>query len=71
MRDNDDAPAPHTSDDEWPEPPDPFRGVFDFNPWADNGRDTTTGRTIYPVTGFPVALYFDYGGSHRQRAMWF
>lgn len=147
MRDNDDDPSPHTRDDDWddwPEPPDPFRGVFDFNPWADNGRDAATGRTLYPLgplhvrtplpdgsyalrpqiahrlswwlggmrdragltqvelaerlmttqpaiakwetgrtlitldrlaqfsdaTGFPVALYFDYGGSQRQRAMW-
>lgn len=156
MRDNDDDARthdtthgtphakPHSINEEWPEPPDPFRGVFDFNPWADNGRDTRTGRTIYPLgpahvcrqlpdgsyelrpqiahrlswwlggmrlragftqtelaerlkttqpaiakwetgrtlitldrlaqfsdaTGFPVALYFDYDGSPRQRAMW-
>ncbi|HEV8023763.1 MAG TPA: helix-turn-helix transcriptional regulator [Candidatus Nanopelagicales bacterium] len=148
MRDNDDDPTTHFStdpnDDEWPEPPDPFRGVLDVDPWAANGRDPRTGRTIHPLgpahvcrqlpdgsyelrpqiahrlawwlsgmrlragftqtdlaerlkttqpaiakwetgrtlitldrlaqfsdaTGFPVALYFDYGGSQRHRGMW-
>ena len=112
MRDTDDDPTTNrtthpTTDstaEEWPEPPNPFRGVFDFNPWAANGRDSRTGRTIHPHApahvcvpspdgsyelrpqiahrlswwlggmrdraGFPAALYLDYDGSPRQRAMW-
>jgi hypothetical protein len=128
----------------WPEPAEPFRGVFDLDYLADNGRDPATGRTWHPLgpihvrcplpngsyelrpqiahrlawwlggmrdgagllqselaqklgttqaavskwetgrtlitldnlarvsdaTGFPVALYFDYGGNERRRAMW-
>ena len=140
MRD-DDAAAP---DDAWPEPPEPFRGVFDLDYMADNGRDPSTGLTWHPLgpqhvrcrlpdgsyelrpqiahrlgwwlvlmrhragcsqtqlaerlhttqaavakwetgrtlitldrlarvsdaTGFPIALYFDFGGSEKRRAMW-
>ena len=151
MRDNDDEPTtrqpaerPVIREELWPEPPEPFRGVFDLDYLADNGRDTRTGLTWHPVgpdhvrcplpdgsyelrpqiahrlawwlggmrdragllqsdlahklgttqaaiskwetgrtlitldnlarvsdaTGFPVALYFDYGGTERRRAMW-
>ncbi len=39
------------NDDEssWSEPPDLFRGVFDHEDWADNGRDPVTGRTWVPL----------------------
>ena len=92
MWDDDDVPSYRTFEG------DPFRGVFDFNAWAANRRDASTGLIWHPlgttqaaiakwetgrtligldrlarvsdVTGCPVALYFDFGGSERGRAMW-